>query len=147
MIRVRDKDAPWISPEIKNILHEKSKAYRRYVKNGRAETDLQILKLLQASSKLEITKAASEYQQKLAKSLNDSGIGPKKYWSIIHRLLNKRKIPQIPPIHHNNVVITDTSQRADIFNSFFTKQCSLLNTSSVLPQPKVITEHRLTRKF
>ena len=38
---------------------------------------------------------------------------------------------------------TDTSQKANIFNTFFAKQCSLLHTDSVIPELRLLTNHRL----
>ena len=39
----------------------------------------------------------------------------------------------IPPILHNNKFITDFKQKAEIFNSHFSKQCTtpLINTSKI----------------
>ena len=32
LITIKEKDAPWITPEIKRILLEKAKEYKKYVK-------------------------------------------------------------------------------------------------------------------
>lgn len=133
MIRVRDKDAPWMNDEIKQIILDKAKIYRRYVKNGRRDYDYQSLCEIRNRCKSLIQKRKSDYYKKLSDSLNDPHISPKKYWSVLHRFLNKRKSPQIPPIRHNNSVVTNVSEKANIFNSFFAKQCSLLLTDSIIP--------------
>ena len=52
-------------------------------------------------------------------------------------------MPKIPPIHHNNVIVTNISDKANAFNSFFAKKCSPLESNSVLPTPYSITHHRL----
>ena len=80
---------------------------------------------------------------RLGESLNDPAITPKKYCSILHIFLHKRKIPKIPPIRHNNTFLTDTLVKANIFNSFFAKQCSLIETGSELPAKYLLTHHRL----
>ena len=47
--------------------------------------------------------------------------------------LNKKEIPCIPPIYHNNNFITDFKKKAEIFNSFFARQCTIVkNTSQLL---------------
>ena len=43
------------------------------------------------------------------------------------------KIPCIPPIYHNNNYITDFKEKAQIFNNFFAKQCTLVENSSKFP--------------
>ena len=48
-------------------------------------------------------------------------------------MLNDKKVPCIPPIIHDNKFITDFSKKADFFNSFFVKQCSIIENNSVLP--------------
>ena len=58
---------------------------------------------------------------------------PKAYWSILKTVLNNKKIPCIPPIYHNNNYITDFKEKAQIFNNFFAKQCTLVENSSKLP--------------
>ena len=70
-------------------------------------------------------------------------ITPKKYWSISHRFLHKRKTPKIPAIRHNNTFLTDTLVKANTINSFFAKQCSLIETGSELPAEYLLTHHRL----
>ena len=63
----------------------------------------------------------------------DPTISPKAYWSILKTFLNNKKIPCIPPIYHNNNYITDFKEKAQIFNDFFAKQCTLVENSSKLP--------------
>ena len=48
-------------------------------------------------------------------------------------VLNNKKIPCISPIYHNNNYITDFKKKAQIFNNFFAKQCTLVENSSKLP--------------
>ena len=63
----------------------------------------------------------------------DSTTSPKAYWSILKKILNNKKIPCIPPINHNNNYITDFNEKAQIFNNFFAKQCTLVESTSKLP--------------
>ena len=59
--------------------------------------------------------------------------------------MHKRKVPKIPAVHNDrNVLVSDVSEKANIFNSFFAKQCSLIETASVLPPEAFITNARLT---
>ena len=43
-----------------------------------------------------------------------------------------KKIPIIPSLYHNGNFITDFRQKAELFNSFFSEQCSILLNRSKL---------------
>ena len=48
--------------------------------------------------------------------------------------LNNKKIPCIPPLFHDNDFVTDfQKKKAEIFNNFFAKQCTVVPNSSILP--------------
>ena len=42
-------------------------------------------------------------------------------------------MPCIPPLFENNEHITDFKKKAELFDSFFANQCSLINNNSQLP--------------
>ena len=42
-------------------------------------------------------------------------------------------MPCIPPICHNNNYVTDFTEKAQIFNNIFAKQCMLVENTSKLP--------------
>ena len=57
--------------------------------------------------------------------------------------MNDAKIPEIPPIYLNNIFITDFQEKADLFNKFFAKQCTLIDSESTLPNFKLLTNNIL----
>ena len=58
--------------------------------------------------------------------------------------LNNKKIPLIPSLFHENRFITDFKEKAELFNSFFSNQCSLLKNCSKRPtNPRYVTDKRL----
>ena len=48
-------------------------------------------------------------------------------------MLNKAKIPCIPPLLEDNKYVTDLKKKAELFNLFFAEQCSIIYNSSGLP--------------
>ena len=64
--------------------------------------------------------------------LSDPSTSPKCYWTRLKTLLNGRIIPCIAPHLHDNKFITDFKEKSKIFNSFFGKQCSLIDNGSTL---------------
>ena len=115
------------------MILEKVKIYRCYVKYGCSIANYQILRGITSRCKSAIKGDKSNYFSHLGESLNDPSITPKQYWSILRSFLHMRKIPKIPPIRYNNTFLTDTLVKANTFNSFFAKQCSLIETGSELP--------------
>lgn len=142
-ITVRDKDALWMTPAIKDIIRKKSRLYKKYVKNGRGDTYYQALRDITYKCKFAIIEAKKLYFSRLAENLNDPNISSKKYWSILNKFLNKKKIPKIPPIRSNDSIVSDVSEKANIFNDFFANQCSLIDTQSNLPPDQLLTNHKL----
>ena len=54
--------------------------------------------------------------------------------------LNNKKTPIIPPLFYKNRFVTDFKKKAELFNSFFAKQCTVINNASSLPSgllPKI----------
>ena len=67
---------------------------------------------------------------KVAKRFLDPSTSLKTYWSILKTFLNNKKIPTIPPVSHDNKFITDFTQKTEIFNSHFSKECTTLINSN-----------------
>ena len=69
----------------------------------------------------------------------------KAYWALLKIFLNNRKMPVIPPLFHNDKFVTGFKEKADLFNSLFAKQYSLIkNESKLLPQLNFLTDKRLS---
>ena len=47
--------------------------------------------------------------------------------------LNNKKTPIIPPLFYENRFVTDFKKKAELFNSFFAKQCTIINNGNSLP--------------
>ena len=81
----------------------------------------------------------------MANKLNDLQRNSKAYWSLLKCFLNNKKIPLIPPLFHENKFVTNFLERVELFNTFFSKQCSLINNGSTLPtHMKYLTNNRLS---
>ena len=93
----RDKDAPWMTRKIKDALKEKSKVYKKYVKNGRKIADLNILKEKTQNSTNIITAATYKYLTDLANKLNDPLLGSKTYWCILNKFNAKGNLKKSLP--------------------------------------------------
>ena len=118
---------------------EKAKVYRRWKKRGNP-IDGQTLDVMTERCTQAIEIAKENYFTRLGNTLNDPNIGSKKYWSTLKQFLDQRKSPKIPAIRdERNILVSDVSQKANVFNTFFAKQCSLIETGSELPPERLLT--------
>ena len=63
----------------------------------------------------------------------------------IKNFLNNKKILIIPPLFYENRFITDFKEKAQLFNIFFSKHCSVIPNNSSLPADvNYITDKRLS---
>ena len=139
-----DREPPWINNKVKTMIQEKNKIYQLYLKNKRNMLVTK-LKTMQKLIYETLESCKSKYYENISKKLCCKATAPKYYWSLLKTKLNDKKVPCIPPIFYDNKFITDFSKKADLFNSFFAKQWSIIENNSVLPSSTIpITERYLT---
>ena len=133
-LTVNDKEPPWFTKKIKKFIQENNNVHKSY-RNSKINNNIQHLrwlKLLQEDllNKIEVSK--SNYSRITYKSTHIQK-NTKAYWALLKRFLNNKKIPLISPLFHGNEYTTDFKKKAELFHSFFVKQCSLIGNSSELP--------------
>ena len=74
-----------------------------------------------------------KHYSRISKRIMDPLISTKTYWLILKSFFNKKKLPSIPSLLHQNRYITKFKDNAKLFNNFFANQCSLINNSRELP--------------
>ena len=62
----------------------------------------------------------------------DPGQGVKAYLSALNRLINKKKVVNIPPLLENGIFVTNVQAKANVFNNFLVERCCSLATGSTL---------------
>ena len=55
----------------------------------------------------------------MSSKLDCPDIVSKAYWSIINRFLDKKNIPNIPPLLANNKLVSDFHKKAELLNPHF----------------------------
>ena len=92
-----------------------------------------------------ISRRKDEYYLQLAKKLIDLQTNAKTYWTILKTFFNGRKIPIIPPLVIGGKLVSDFKEKANMFNEFFSPQCTPINKGSKCPsQHYFITNERLS---
>ena len=130
---------------IKSKIKAKNALYKKYIQNGRFESDFVYLQNLIIELNRLISSTKALYYENLAKKLNNPLLQAKTYWSILKTFYNDKKIPLIPPLLVDDKHVTDIKTKANIFNEYFAEQCTLLKNNSVLPiNQTFLTQSRLT---
>ena len=114
----------------KKKLYKRNSLYKIYHINNDTWI-FQKLRLLQ--KKLHLEESRDTYYSYLSTKFVKQKSNPKICWSVLKRFLNDKKRPWTPSLFHENKLVTDFRKKADIFNSFFAKECSLINSDSSLP--------------
>ena len=83
------------------------------------------------------------YLLKLGTRLADKNTGQKTYWKIVNNLLDKCKIPRIPPLLVADKFVTICKEKATLFNNYFVAQCQPFQNISKLPEPNLLTRVKL----
>ena len=91
-----------------------------------------------------IEDAKQKYFIKAGKALANPETGQKTYWSLLNTVLNKARIPVIPPLLENGIFVTDFTEKAHIFNSHFILQCTTIDNGSEIPANNQINSTLLT---
>ena len=133
-----------MNENIKSKIEAKNKLYQEYVKKGRQETDFCALEESVRNLNDLILQTKTSYYENLGRKLNDPTLQSKTYWSILKGFYNGKRVPVIPPLLVNNKFVTNFKAKANIFNNFFSKQCTPLANRNKLPESQVyLTNSRI----
>ena len=133
VITINDRDPPWLTDQIKRKINLKNIRYHTYVRNGKNNNDYEDLCSLCEDVSLSIKNAKENYYNHLVDKINASKGNGKSYWTILKSLFIGKKVPVIPPLLVNGVTVTDFARKATLLNEKFSKQCTILDNSSTLP--------------
>ena len=106
---------------------------KKYLRSGKNTKVFEEFKLLQKKIVNLTNNSRDRYYTRISNKLNDFHISPKVYWSILKMFLNNKKTLIIPPLFYENRFVTDFKKKAELFNSFFAKQCTVINNGNSLP--------------
>ena len=134
VITINERESPWITSAIKNKIQEKNSLYKSFLRNGKTSIDLDKVNEACQSLNLLVSESKAAYYTRLRNKLSNPKTSSKAYWSILKSFFSDKKIPVVPPLVINDEYVTDFKTKTEIFNNHFSKQCSLIENSSTLPQ-------------
>ena len=104
---------------------------RSYISSNKNPQVLEKMMYLQNQLKGLTESNKERYYLRISKKRMDAMTSAKASWSILKLLLNNKKISSIPPLLHQNKYVIDFKKKAELFNCFFAKQCSMINNSNI----------------
>ena len=104
----------------------------RKLKNRFFIKPLLLKRILEVKVIPSVEESKQNYYSRLSRKLLDSKTSPKSYWPISKTFLINKKIPSIPALLQYGKFVMDFKEKAELFNDFFTSQCSLVHNSSNL---------------
>jgi hypothetical protein len=158
-IVIRPCDQPWVNSYTRLLLRKKNRNYQIFKK-----VSLKLAKVTSTNVCLELVTRLSEKKQrsyrryntaakesqkgnrraKLAffnsvnSTMHNSCISAKKKFSILSKLIRTQKVSSVPPINSNGGVVTNSQEKANIFNNFFADKATVPGNGDPVPplQPR-----------
>ena len=142
LVLVRPKDTPWYSNTLRKF---KRKVHRLFsiVKKNPSQHNWDRYISTRNDYKLALHDAHEKYENEVAKSLEKSR-NSKQWWSTVKSMLGRGADDSYPPLHVNDRYVTDSSEKANIFNSFFLSHCKLNTSQAQLPAFNAKTDHNFS---
>ena len=132
-----------MNDEVKKMIKGKNWLFQSQIKS--CKLDFTVLNSLTQDISDAITSSKLKYYEGLANKLNDPKTAPKTYWKILKTFVNGTKIPLIPPLLVGNQLVSDFLEKANLFNDYFSKQCTTIDNNSAIPaNTSFVTEERLS---
>ena len=135
---------PWMTDSIENKAKERVKLTNKYFRGSKNNTDIVQINALSNECTKSILEAKKKYISQLSQKRIDPSTYPKTYWKITNRFVDNKKTSIIPPLLVNNKIISNFSEKVNLFHKFFAFQCTPLENNSSLPPSCLKTDRSLS---
>ena len=101
----------------KNKIESKRGAYHKFLSRGCSPEEKVHINHLRNETSCLIVNAKDDSIYNIGQKLTDSTLGPKSYWTVLNKIINKENI-KIPPLFINDIFMSNFQTKADLFNDF-----------------------------
>ena len=143
MITCNNKDAPWVTSEVKTAIRRNSRVYRKWVNRGRNPNEQDRVRVIRNITNKIIKEAKLAYYTNLGNKLSTPDIGHRHFWTAYKKLAFKKADPNIPPIVNGGEYISKCKDKVRVFNEYFANQCTINENGSTLPDVHMKTNTSL----
>ena len=145
MQRIKARDPPWYNNNILTAYKRYNRKFRVFKRRGYPSSMLPEIEYCKRTYTELVQTSKDAYLKTQGLKLIDKSTNAKTYWSILKNFTSNIRMPCIPPIFYNNKLISDFQKKSDAFNAYFADQCTVLETGSVLPPFKLLTQEKLKK--
>ena len=153
-ITIRPCDQPWVNSYTRLLLRKKNRNYHIFKRDSCKLTNaiskdsspelVTRLSDKKQSSYKRYRSAANEsckgnrraklaFYNSVNATMQSSNISAKKKFSILTKLMRTQKVSSVPPIIENGEIITDSQEKANIFNNFFAEKATVSGNNDQVP--------------
>ena len=131
-IKIDYSKPKWMTHKTFTALRKRSKLSKKYYANPSMVNKKELNSYSKYYTEI-ITDTKDKFLNRPSVKLDDANASAKSYWSTINNFLNKKKYPAIPPLLFNGTLVSDSKEKANLFNSYFSSQCTPIDTFSKRP--------------
>ena len=127
---------PWLTKSIKNKIKSKHRAYHKFLSRGSRPEEEEHINYLRNETNCLIVNAKDDCFYNLGQKLSDPSLGPKSYWTILNKILNKKSI-QISHPYSLMISLCQIFKRKPTYLMIFLWNNALHMTMEVHCQPVI----------
>ena len=132
-VTVRPNDKPWFNGYLRRLLRKKNRIHNT-AKNSNSVENWEKFKEARNFYFNEIRRLKRLFEESKYTSLAVEGkSNPKKWWTILRQLMDNNAYDTIPPLDIGDKIVVDNLEKAEAFNTFFSKASALDETNANLP--------------
>lgn len=118
---IRPRDKPWFNSKIRSAIRKRNRLLKKFNKQ-KTTIAWESYKAQRNNTTRLIRKAKNDFYFKLNQQLSDSATAPKKWWSCVKSMYKKKNYTSIPNLRVGAEIVTDSCEKASLFNDFFINQ-------------------------
>ena len=131
-ITVRPQDLPWMNNNLRKLMRKRNRLFKKYKKDKSIETYNKFKQIRNEVTSL-LRKSKKLYINSLATKLKSSNLTANDYWKTLKSFIKPTLTSSIPPLYDNETYVSDSTEKANLFNKYFVQQTFLDDSASVLP--------------
>ena len=142
-IHVRARDKPGMTVAIRGLFRQCKRLHKKWKRTGDAVHHEQF-RNKRREAKSAFSASRDKFYNNTASKLTDPSTSAKKFWKITKLVYGTKRVQSIPHLIVGDRLITETAEKAEVFNQYFTEQCKLDPTQNdPLPDFTLLTDNKI----